>query len=626
MASTKPLPVTCAQGLRLDAGEGDRPCVWNVVAYEGEFNGHAMGAFAFTRKTFEQIVANFRADPRYAARAPLPPVAEATPEQIAAGGYDVLQWDFHHASEMPPTEGNIAAVGAPAQGWVLELRLTEHEGKCALAALSRFLEPARGYIRAGQYRWCSVSVWFNAPDPVTGKEQGATLTSIAVTNNPFLQGLPALHASRGAKREGEQALLGYYYGCANDEAEAFGYLRNLAQLPETATLADVIQKVGEIRAWIAGGTLPAGIDTDAKAQDFTAAFRSILGLPLLSSADDVFAQLDQLFANLVASASGAAAAATQAVTPTTTSQETQTMTTNATGAQSAKDATVLPVATTLLQAGPDLRLTLAKMVAQQRHCSIDDVTDGHILAMVESGADLQKKIDELMGALGVKTLAEALAKMSAAEELKAKLADALAGKAAAEETMEAYEGDMAEEDMGLALASLSVTDLDSPMAKLARAALLAERGKTAESILAFRKTYKINDLRKAARDALTKAAHSIAADRAAPAPGHLSASIATERQTPSATPQGDGITLSLGANGKITMGGALSSEPTPGARAANGAVTLAVLRDRYAEQPNDFLRKVAFVKAEHAKNNPGAAVLDHMTACERASTLRLAAA
>jgi len=49
MSTTTTAPVRLSQGLTLDAGEDAAPAVWNVVAYEGEFAGHAMGAFAFTR-------------------------------------------------------------------------------------------------------------------------------------------------------------------------------------------------------------------------------------------------------------------------------------------------------------------------------------------------------------------------------------------------------------------------------------------------------------------------------------------------------------------------------------------------------------------------------------------------
>jgi hypothetical protein len=67
--------------------------------------------------------------------------------------------------------------GASAQGWVLELRLGEHDGKVALLALTRWLEPARTYIRTERYKYCSVSVWLSAVDPQTGKDVGAVPTT-----------------------------------------------------------------------------------------------------------------------------------------------------------------------------------------------------------------------------------------------------------------------------------------------------------------------------------------------------------------------------------------------------------------------------------------------------------------
>ncbi len=165
-------PITLGLGLRLDAGADDRPCVWNVVAYEGEWQGHPAGAFGFSRATFEQIIANFCADPRYKRRGTAAPRA-AAPEQIESGIFDVIQWDFHHAAEMPAPE--LAVAGAPAQGWVLELAIGDYEGKCALLALTRWLEPARGYIRGGRYKFCSVSVWLqrDRPGDGQGRRRGA---------------------------------------------------------------------------------------------------------------------------------------------------------------------------------------------------------------------------------------------------------------------------------------------------------------------------------------------------------------------------------------------------------------------------------------------------------------------
>lgn len=607
-------PVRCAQGLALDVGE-DAPAVWQCVAYEGAWNGHPAGAFEFTRETFAQIVRNFRNDPRYARRAGQPPVTEATPEQIASGDYDVIQWDFHHAAEMPAAQ--VAADGAPAQGWALELKQGEFQGKAALFVLTRWLEPARSYIRAGRYKWCSVSVWFSAPDPSTGQDQGAVLTSIAVTNNPFLQGLPSLRAQRGVQADR------YWFGPATDKEQAFANIRSLFALPETAGVADVIARLSVVSAWAtAGGLRPAEIDEECSAEDVINGLRQILALPLLTATTDVLSQASELLASLMPATApqlSAGGAGPQ--------QENQIMTTNATGAPSgAKDAAAQPVAGALLVAGSDLRVTLAKLIAKRRNCSVDDVSDGHILAAMEGAADLQTQIDDLMSAIGAKTLAEALAKMSAAEELKMKLSEALAGKKAAEDAMQGMEDGMVEEDVGLALASLGVTD-EAAKAKV-RKALLAERGKTPETILAFRKTYDVDAIKKAAREKMIETAQRVTAStqtptaqQDAPAPAHITASIATSRQTPTATPQ-DALMLRLGADGKVIVGSAPQSrEAAPG---EGGSITLASLRQKHPSEPNDYLRKVAFVKAEHAKNNPGAKPLDHVTACEMASQLRAA--
>jgi NACalpha-BTF3-like transcription factor len=489
-------PVTLSQGLCLDAGPDEKPCVWNVVAYEGEWQGHPAGAFKFTRQTFEQIIANFRADPRYKRRGSAA-VDSASPDDIATGAFDVIQWDFHHAAEMPAPD--VAVAGAPAQGWVLEVGIGQHDGKCALLVLTRWLEPARSYIRAQQYRWCSVSVWLNAIDPGTGKDVGAVLTSVAITNNPFLQGLPALQASRDARTDPP---------AANGPQET--------SMNETAS-----------------------------------------------------------------------------------------------GAKSAHDGPAAGAG------GPNLRTALARIVAKSRNCAADDVSDGHILAAVENAAGLQAKIDELMNAIGAKTLAEALAKMSAADELRSKLSDALAGKAAAEEAMSGMEEEMVEEDVGMALASLGVTDAR------VRKALLAERGTTAESILAFRKTYEIDALKKAAREKLVEAAQKVTATKTGTQePAHLTASIATERQTPPATPQqAEPVVATMAADGTFRLSMPQSREAAPSNR---GVVTLAALRQQYPHEPNDYLRKVAFVKAEHAKNNPTATKLSHDEACEFAADMRLA--
>jgi hypothetical protein len=47
-------------------------------------------------------------------------------------------------------------------------------------------------ISGGQYRFFSPAIDWNFPDKETGKSQGATLTSGALTNHPFLEELPPI--------------------------------------------------------------------------------------------------------------------------------------------------------------------------------------------------------------------------------------------------------------------------------------------------------------------------------------------------------------------------------------------------------------------------------------------------
>jgi hypothetical protein len=157
--------------------------VWVQIAAAGDYKGYEGGAFKFDRGVFDTIVANFRAHPAY-----------------AAGTRDVIPWDFHHASEFSPASGSIPVDGVPAQGWVRELEVRRGAKGVELWALTRWLEPARSYIKEGKYKWASVTVYFGVKDPVTGEERGANLVSVALTNQPFIEGMQELvAASRDVK-------------------------------------------------------------------------------------------------------------------------------------------------------------------------------------------------------------------------------------------------------------------------------------------------------------------------------------------------------------------------------------------------------------------------------------------
>jgi hypothetical protein len=156
----------CISPLKLDAKAREDVSkegpVWIQLAKSGRFQGHSQGAFELNAKVFEEVVRNFTA---------------------VDGG--MVPFDFEHASEQDPAEGDIAREGAPATGRIVGLRLMGD----ALFAQVEWLEPARTYIKQGRYWGVSPAIRFNAKDPVSGKPVGARLTSAALTNQPFLRGM-----------------------------------------------------------------------------------------------------------------------------------------------------------------------------------------------------------------------------------------------------------------------------------------------------------------------------------------------------------------------------------------------------------------------------------------------------
>jgi hypothetical protein len=165
---------------------------WVQVATAGNYRGYAGGAFVFDANVFAQIIRNFRANPSY-----------------RAGTSDVIPWDFNHASASFAADGSIPVSGTPAQGWIRELDArVGPDGVPTLWTLTRWLEPARSYIRAGAYKWASVVVGFDCTDAKSGANIGAVLESVALTNSPFIAGMmPLVAASRGAMpRKDEQSM------------------------------------------------------------------------------------------------------------------------------------------------------------------------------------------------------------------------------------------------------------------------------------------------------------------------------------------------------------------------------------------------------------------------------------
>lgn len=109
--------------------------------------------------------------------------------------------DYEHASETP----EVALGGpVPAAGWIHEIILVSPDSflakngtrssaeGAALNALIEWTAEAGRLIQAGQYRFFSPAIDWSCRDKETGQPQGATLTSGALTNHPFLEELPPI--------------------------------------------------------------------------------------------------------------------------------------------------------------------------------------------------------------------------------------------------------------------------------------------------------------------------------------------------------------------------------------------------------------------------------------------------
>ena len=161
----EPLAIAFADGGEAAVGHS----TWNQIARLGVFKGHPQGAVEFTPQVFNEIIANFR----------------ATQNGEVPGDYE------HTSERLPPT---VATDGVPAPFWVTDV--ATRNGDKELWAKFSWVDPqAVRYVRAKQYRYVSPAVNFNARSRETGLPIGARLTSVALTNHPFLDGMQPIAAS-----------------------------------------------------------------------------------------------------------------------------------------------------------------------------------------------------------------------------------------------------------------------------------------------------------------------------------------------------------------------------------------------------------------------------------------------
>lgn len=143
---------------------------WNQIARTGVFKGHPQGAVEFTPKVFDEIVANFGA--------------------LANGE---VPGDYEHFSECPPD--GAAVHGVPAPFWVTAVEI---RGDQLWAAFKWVSPTAVAQVRSGEYKYVSPAINFRARHRETALPIGARLTSVALTNHPFLDGMAPITASETA--------------------------------------------------------------------------------------------------------------------------------------------------------------------------------------------------------------------------------------------------------------------------------------------------------------------------------------------------------------------------------------------------------------------------------------------
>lgn len=134
------------------------------IARVGVFKGYRDGEFTLDRNLFDRLISNFQ--------------AEKSAAPVYRGHADL--------GLTPKGEEPIAA------GWILAL---ERKGD-SLWAKVELTEELASEIKAGNFRYTSIFVRTENTHRETGKEIGPRLVSLAITNQPFIDGLVELSLSQ----------------------------------------------------------------------------------------------------------------------------------------------------------------------------------------------------------------------------------------------------------------------------------------------------------------------------------------------------------------------------------------------------------------------------------------------
>jgi hypothetical protein len=235
--------------------------VWIQIAKVGRFAGHPSGAFELTPSIFDEICRNFTA--------------------VDRGQVPV---DFEHACEADASEGAIPVSGAPAQGWI---RALDNRGLQGLWALVDWLEPARGYIKEGKYQAVSPAIRFGARHPETGQPIGARLTSVALTNRPFLRGMQQV----AARDQQETPMLD---ATMTSHAEFMPRLRAALRLGEMATYKECGDQLNRLRGMCSMADDPTGMHEGVNLGDYLSPMKALMNMPANATLEEMFDAVEEM--------------------------------------------------------------------------------------------------------------------------------------------------------------------------------------------------------------------------------------------------------------------------------------------------------------------------------------------
>jgi Mu-like prophage I protein/NUDIX domain-containing protein/uncharacterized protein DUF6582 len=236
---------------------------WNQIAKPGRYFKDG-SFFSLDQKVFSDVIRNFDASENK--KVPV---------------------DFEHASEMRGSDGTIPILGAPAHGWITKLQLRDGN----LYGLVEWDGLAKDYIENKNYRFLSPAIRFGCKDAHTGADIGARLTSAALTNIPFLDGMQAV-AAKDAPPEVQEAIL-KSSSAAYGTHEYMPRIKAALRLSDGANPVEVGEHFDRLRACMADNAYCMdGLHDGYPLSSYAMPLRELVAPPLDSSWDDIFDIVD----------------------------------------------------------------------------------------------------------------------------------------------------------------------------------------------------------------------------------------------------------------------------------------------------------------------------------------------